>query len=54
MKWSKSDIILWVAGIVCREMLDRGEGVSSVAAHTVTDACEDLNPVALHKASAGG
>lgn len=32
----------------------KGEGVSSLAAHTVTDSCEDLSPVSVHKASAGG
>lgn len=34
--------------------MDEEEGVSNLAAHTVTDSCEDLSPVAVHKASAQG
>lgn len=48
-------IISWGAGLVYRQMhVDKGEGFSSIAAHTMTDSCEDLSPVAFHKASAGG
>ena len=49
------DIIPRGTGPVRRQTnKDEGEGVSNIAAHTVTDSCEDLSPVAVHKASAGG
>lgn len=40
----------WVAS----RQTNMDEGVSNTAAHTVTDSCEDLSPVAVHKVSAGG
>lgn len=49
------DTIPWGTGLVYRqENMDEGDGVSNIAAHAVTDSCEDLSPVAVHKASAGG
>lgn len=38
------------AGFYRLTNLDEGEGVSNIATHTVTDSCEDLSPVAVHKA----
>lgn len=34
--------------------MDKGGDVSNIAAHTATESCEDLSPVAVDKASAGG
>lgn len=49
------DTIPWGTRLVYRQAnMDEGDGISNLAAHTVTDSCEDLSPVAVHKASAGG
>lgn len=37
-----------------RQIRTKAKSVSNIAPHTVTDSCEDLSPVAVHKASAGG
>ena len=55
MKWSNTDIIPWGAVLVYRQTnVDKGVGTSRIATHTVTDSCEDLSPVAVHKGSDWG